>query len=77
MLVSGKGQGKVHAILEPLMPMVETLTPPSLEFLLVDLTLFKKPLLKDLEEVITKMVTVYGNVVIKKVQDLLRDYNPF
>ena len=45
---------------------------------MVDLTLFKVPLLKDLEEeVVSRLVSVYIEVVSKKVQDLLRNSTPF
>ena len=45
---------------------------------MTNLTMFEEPLLKDPEEeLISGMVSVYGKVVMKKVQDLLRDSTPF
>ena len=73
-----KGKGKVTTPFE-LPPLVEeAVSPPSLEALIADLTLFEEPLLKDPEEeVISGLVSVYGKVVTQKVLDLLRDSTPF
>ena len=47
----GKGKGKATTSPELPLPMKEAVSPPSLEALMVDLTLFKELLLKDLEVV--------------------------
>ena len=61
------------------LPFMEKPTsPPSIEALISDLSLFEEPLLKDLnEEVISSLGSVYGKEVTKKVEDLLRDSTPF
>ena len=78
MPIIGKGKGKATLVLEPSPLVEEVASPPSLEALMVDLTLFEELLLKDLEEeVIIGLDSMYGQVVKKKVQDLLRDSTPF
>ena len=53
-------------------------SPPSLEALMVDQSLFEEPLLNDSnEEAISSLGSVYRKEVTKKVQDLLRDSTPF
>ena len=45
---------------------------------MVDPTLFEEPLLKDLEEeVMTALGSMYGDPLIKKILDLIRDSTPF
>ena len=78
MPVSGKGKGKAHAAPKPPLPIVETMSPSSLKALLADSTLFEDPPLKDpKEEVMAETIVVYGAEMMKKDQDLLRDYTPF
>ena len=76
--IVGKGKGKATTSPELPPPVEEGGYPPSLEALMADLTMFEELLLKDPEEeVISWLVSVYGKVVMKKVQDLLMDYTPF
>ena len=78
MPIVGKGKGKATTSPELPPPVEEGGYPPSLEALMADLTMFEELLLKDPEEeVISGLVSVYGKVVTKKVQDLLRDSTPF
>ena len=64
----GKGKGKATTSPELPLPMEEAAPPSSLEALMTDLTMFEEPLLKDPEEeLISRMVSVYGKVVRKKV----------
>ena len=78
MPIVGKGKGKATTSPELPPPVEEGGYPPSLEALMEDLTMFEELLLKDPEEeVISRLVFVYGKVVTKKVQDLLRDSIPF
>ena len=54
------------------------MSPPSLEALMSDLSLFEEPLLKDLEkEVFTSLGEVYTKKAITRVQELLKDVFPF
>ena len=53
-------------------------SPPSLEALMSNLSLFDEPLLKDPdEEVLTLLGEVYSKEAIKGVQELLKDATPF
>ena len=76
-VVSGKGKGKAALGATLALPEVDTPSPPCMEALMTDPTLFKEPLLKDPEEVTTAMGSVYRAPVIKKVLDLLRESTPF
>ena len=62
----------------PPLPMEKPTSPPSMEALMSNSSLFEKPLLKDLdEEVISLLGAVYGEEVLKRVQELLNDVTPF
>ena len=66
------------ASLEPQPPVEKLASPFSLEALIADQSLIEEPLMSDPnEEAITSFGFVYGKVVTKKVQDLLRDSTPF
>ena len=53
-------------------------SPPSLEALMSNLSLFEEPLLKDSnKEVLISLAEVYGKEAIKGVQELLKDATPF
>ena len=73
-----KGKGKAVASSEPPPSVEKPASPPSLEVLMLDLSLFEEPLQKDPDkEVISSLGFVYKKEVTKKVHDLLRDSTPF
>ena len=77
-LTAGKGKGKSLVSPDFPPPVEKAASLPSLEVLMTDLTSFEETFLNYLEdEVISGLVSMYGKVAIKKVQDLLRDSTPF
>ena len=72
------GKRKVLASLGPPPPTEKASSPPFLESLISDSSLFKEPLLKDLNmEVIFSLGVVYRKDVTKRMQGLLKDSTPF
>ena len=75
--VSGKGKGKAALGTTLALFEVDTPSPPCMQALMTDPTLFEEPLLKDPEEVMTAMGSVYKALMIKKFMDMLRESTPF
>ena len=76
--VGAKGKRKAVTSLRPPLPMEKPTSLPSMEVLISNSSLFEKPLLKDVdEEVISLLRVVYGEEVLKRVQELLNDATPF
>ena len=72
-LSTSKGKGKAVASFELLLTVEIVVSPPSLEALMMDSSLFEEPLLKDPdEEVIFSLSSIYSKEVTKKV-----DSTPF
>ena len=76
--VGSKGKGKTVASLGAPSSEERPTSLPSLEALMFDLSLFEESLLKDPnEEVLSSLGAVYGEEVVKGVQELLKESTPF
>ena len=72
------GEREGNSLFRPPPSVEKSASPPPIEALMSDLSLFEEPLLKDLDKkVISSLGSVYGKEVMKKEYDLPRDSTPF